>query len=136
MTWCAVDRCPAVICGGPHRVVRTTLGQELLRLDQDPLGEPVDPLAPVPPPTLAEALDSLGSTLARNSRDWSADRADAWLWGALAGWDCEETHEHLPHCFLAMVEVAEQHQWDVVDVARLRGLRAAIRAAAVGAEPG
>ena len=65
-----------------------------------------------------------------------ADRADAWLWGALAGWDCEETHEHLPHCFLAMVEVAEQHQWDVVDVARLRGLRAAIRAAAVGAEPG
>jgi hypothetical protein len=36
--WCKVDDCPASVCGGPHRVVRTTLGEEILRADQEPTG--------------------------------------------------------------------------------------------------
>lgn len=38
--WCDVDACPAVICGGPHHVVRTSMGEEILRLDQQPIGTP------------------------------------------------------------------------------------------------
>lgn len=40
--WCEVDDCPAPICGGPHREVVTTLGVEILLIDQEPLGQPVD----------------------------------------------------------------------------------------------
>jgi hypothetical protein len=39
--WCVVDECPVTICGGPHRAVATTLGNEILRKDQRPLGEPL-----------------------------------------------------------------------------------------------
>lgn len=35
--WCDVDDCPTIICGGPHRKVITTFGEELLRMDQEPL---------------------------------------------------------------------------------------------------
>lgn len=39
--WCSADDCPASVCGGPHRAVETSLGTELLRTDQDPIGAPV-----------------------------------------------------------------------------------------------
>jgi hypothetical protein len=39
--FCAVDDCPSGICGGPHRKVETSLGVELLRFDQEPIGTPV-----------------------------------------------------------------------------------------------
>jgi hypothetical protein len=42
MIWCSVDDCPATICGGPHRIIRTTLGEEIVRFDQKPIGEKLD----------------------------------------------------------------------------------------------
>lgn len=47
--WCEPDNCPASICGGPHREVRTSLGDEILRLGQEPMGQPV---TEPPPPEL------------------------------------------------------------------------------------
>ena len=41
MPWCDPDDCPPAICGGPHREVVTSLGTELLRFDQEPIGTPV-----------------------------------------------------------------------------------------------
>lgn len=38
--WCGPDNCPAAICGGPHHQVRTSLGIELLREGQEPIGTP------------------------------------------------------------------------------------------------
>lgn len=42
LDWCIPDNCPSNICGGPHRVVETDLGVELLRDDQTPLGVPIE----------------------------------------------------------------------------------------------
>lgn len=39
--WCRPDDCPPFICGGPHREVKTSLGVEILRFDQEPVGTPV-----------------------------------------------------------------------------------------------
>lgn len=41
MHWCYEDFCPPEICGGPHRVVWTDFGREILRYDQEPIGTPV-----------------------------------------------------------------------------------------------
>lgn len=40
--WCLVDNCPANICNGPHRLVETDLGTEILRHDQEPIGVPIE----------------------------------------------------------------------------------------------
>ena len=38
---CPIDKCPNSVCGGPHRVVRTDIGDELLKPDQSPIGTPI-----------------------------------------------------------------------------------------------
>lgn len=78
--------------------------------------------------TVAEALDRCGAMVATDSRDWSLGRNDAWLYGLLCGWDCEDDHEHDDVCGGdgAMREVAARHGWSTEDVARLRRYRAAI----------
>lgn len=43
--WCEPDGCPAAICGGPHIEVETTLGVELIRPNQEPIGTPLAPAA-------------------------------------------------------------------------------------------
>lgn len=92
------------------------------------------------PEDLAEALTRLSGALATHSRDWGQDRLDAWLWGLLCGWDCEDhlvwpDHVHGEHCADAgaMREVAARHGWSDEDVARLRRYRAALLAS-TGAE--
>jgi len=50
--------------------------------------------------------------MATNSRDWSTDRSDAWLYGIVLGWGHGE----------AMAELAEQHGWAPEDVRRLKSL--------------
>jgi hypothetical protein len=35
-------------------------------------------------------LDSLESTLAFDSRDWSLSRRDAWIYGIICGWEIED----------------------------------------------
>lgn len=81
----------------------------------------------------AEALFRLSGALATDSRDWGRDSLDAWLWGLLCGWDCEDhlvwpDHEHDEHCADggAMREVAARHGWSDDDVARLRRYRLAL----------
>lgn len=78
---------------------------------------------------LAEALSRVRRMVATDSRDWSRDRSDAWLYGLLCGWDCEDQHEHDDDCGDdgAMRDVAADLGWSGEDVARLRRYRAAIR---------
>ncbi len=44
--------------------------------------------------TTAQALKAIHRHMATDSRDWGQDRGDAWLYGILVGWDCEEVHDH------------------------------------------
>ncbi|MFJ8727688.1 hypothetical protein [Streptomyces sp. NPDC093269] len=37
------------------------------------------------------SLEALRSRITTDSRDWAADKLDAWLWAVLVGWDCENT---------------------------------------------
>lgn len=85
--------------------------------------------------TTAEALTALADVLATDSRDWSRTRGDAWLYGVLVGWDCEDAHDHeLEGCEGAVLsEVADQHGWTAAQRSRLRELRQAIRNATAGA---
>lgn len=69
---------------------------------------------------LHAALTSLRSTMAHNSRDWSTDRADAWLYGVVCGWDD------------VLDDVAAEHGWDPASVARLRAMHAAVEAVTEG----
>ena len=62
---------------------------------------------------------AISDLLAFNSRDWSLDKADAWLWGIVFGWDDETDPAES-----AMPDVARRHGWDEHDVARLRRLHA------------
>lgn len=82
-------------------------------------------------PTIAVVLHGLGNTLAADPRDWGLDRRDAWLYGVILGWDCEECpdgqHDDLCDDGEAMRIVAERHQWSEEDVARLRARRAVFK---------
>lgn len=84
--------------------------------------------------TTAEALTALADILATDSRDWARSRGDAWLYGILVGWDCEEDHDHeLEACAGGVLdEVADEHGWTPAHRSRLRELRQAIRDAAAG----
>ena len=37
------------------------------------------------------SLEALRQRITTDSRDWSADKLDAWLWAVLVGWNCENT---------------------------------------------
>jgi len=82
---------------------------------------------------LADALEAVQRAIATDSRDWGQARGDAWLWGVLVGWDCEESHDHemSSDCEGAMLdEVATQHGWTAAQRSRIKELRRAIREAA------
>lgn len=66
---------------------------------------------------LQEAIDSLGSTMAFDPRDWSKDRRDAWLYEVIVGWG------------EAIDVVCKLHKWDEKTKARLRMLSAAVQEA-------
>lgn len=38
--WCPADDCPTSVCGGVHREVLTSLGIEIVRDGQQPIGTP------------------------------------------------------------------------------------------------
>jgi hypothetical protein len=86
-------------------------------------------------PELREALRSAKDTIVSSARDWSRHGGDAWLWGLLCGWDCEERHEHDDLCGgepsdqeQAVWGMAERHGWTSQHIGRLRRLRAVISA--------
>jgi hypothetical protein len=57
--------------------------------------------------------------MATDSRDWSLDKRDAWLWGIVLGWTNEpgEPVDEDP-----MADVARKHGWSSETVTRLRDL--------------
>jgi len=55
---------------------------------------------------------ALRNLLAFDSRDYSINRRDAWLYGIIMGWD------------RSMDEIAARHGWNEQAVARLRRLHA------------
>lgn len=84
------------------------------------------------PNPVADVLDTLARILAGDPRDWSLDRRDAWLWGVLCGWECEDhprASECDETCTNAMDVVAERHGWNSVEVDVLRTMRTTIREA-------
>jgi hypothetical protein len=80
---------------------------------------------------LADALEAVSRAIATDSRDWGVARGDAWLWGVLVGWDCEEAHAHeYEDCGGgALDEVATRHGWTAAHRSRIKELRSAIREA-------
>lgn len=42
---CPFDKCPITVCGGPHVVVRTDIGDEIVGPGQTPLGTPVSEMS-------------------------------------------------------------------------------------------
>lgn len=77
---------------------------------------------------LYAAIDSATTTMAFSSRDWSARRDDAWLYGILAGWDDDATGGDVDQTGGAMGELAARFGWSDAEVERLRRLRAAVKA--------
>ncbi len=81
---------------------------------------------------LKEAVLSASRCMAFDSRDWSARSSDAWLYGLLCGWDCDDVRDHDEDCREAMSEIAARFGWSQEEVARLRRLRAAVLAVEAG----
>lgn len=59
--------------------------------------------------SIIHPLDSMKACMAFDSRDWSLNKNDAWIYGIVHGWPED-----------ALSEVAEKHKWIPVEVARLR----------------
>lgn len=78
---------------------------------------------------VAETLIAAGRMVTSDSRDWSLSRSDAWLYGLLLGWECDEQHEHDWICGGdgALREVAARHGWGEGDIVRIRRFRAAVQ---------
>ena len=82
----------------------------------------------MPELTLAATLQTVTSRMATNVRDWSDTETDAFLYGVLVGWDCEEQHEHdeVMCCVDALDEVAGRYGWPEEQAATLREMRRVI----------
>ncbi|MFI0233144.1 hypothetical protein [Streptomyces sp. NPDC017086] len=80
---------------------------------------------------LTVVLSWLQAAVAASQRDYANDPYDAYIFGVLAGWECEENHEHGPTCKgqTLMSTLAKTHGWREDYVARLREHRAIVRAA-------
>lgn len=83
----------------------------------------------VDPQILLQALTSLAEMFTFTSRDNSLDRCDAWAYGIVVGWDCEEVHEHDDICggTSAMDTLAHLHGWPEERCQQLRSYRTAFK---------
>ncbi len=79
--------------------------------------------------TTTDALDALRLALTTDSRDWGQARGDAWIYGILVGWDCEEGHDHeWEFCEDGAFDlVADRHGWTAATRSQLKDLRRAVR---------
>lgn len=106
---------------------------EVAALKPNPQGVPED---------LRAALVSMRSGISGDARDWAKYYRDAWLYGIVNGWDCDERLTHPGHecdeidCSGAMESIAATHGWSEDDVARLRTYHLAVLAALGEAEAG
>lgn len=71
-------------------------------------------------------IGALRSAMAFDSRDWSADRADAWLWGIVMGYDGDP--DDPADTDGAWAVVAARHDWTEQTLARLRILHERFKA--------
>jgi hypothetical protein len=71
----------------------------------------------------AEGFDSLEGVCAFDSRDWSVNKRDAWLYGIVCGWDGGQDEDPPED---AMAEMVEQHGWNAEAVERLRRMQQAV----------
>lgn len=69
-----------------------------------------------------EAVETLRSMMATNSRDWGAARDDAWFYGLVVGWgrDPDDLPDPDDDCGDAMPELAARHGWSPETVSHLR----------------
>jgi len=59
-------------------------------------------------------IESITSTLAFATKDWSIDKNDAWIYGVVAGWDDD-----------SLSELQGRFGWTGADIARLKQLHRA-----------
>lgn len=62
------------------------------------------------------ALNSARNTMTLSTKDWSVDRASAWVYGILVGWEDDQ-----------LVELAQRHGWPDSEVLRLDGYHRALK---------
>lgn len=72
---------------------------------------------------LRKALESLRASMVFDPRDWGRVKRDAWMYAILIGWDDDDRPSQV------MDAVAARHGWSAETVARLRRMRAAVKAA-------
>lgn len=65
-------------------------------------------------------FDNLQTLVALNSRDWSADRADAWLYGVICGWNDDPAEE--TDGMETLRSIGAQHQWSDARIEQLGDL--------------
>lgn len=79
---------------------------------------------------LGKALESMHDVIVFDARDWSLDRHDAWLYAILVGWEQEDTDDPTDIREPGVLEqVAARHGWSAATIARIRRMRAAVKAA-------
>lgn len=81
-------------------------------------------------------FDNLQTLVALNSRDWSADRADAWLYGVICGWNDDPAEE--TDGMETLRAIGAQHQWSDARIEQLSGLHrqwSAAKRASIAPEP-
>lgn len=75
------------------------------------------------------SLEALRTRITLDSRDWAADKLDAWLWALLVGWDCEDTTEGHVHNDIdcngdqGLWNIARQHDISTEDTIQAGQLR-------------
>jgi hypothetical protein len=76
-----------------------------------------------------DSLEALRARITLDSRDWSADKLDAWLWAVLVGWNCENTDPAHVHDDIdcngdqGLWNMARQHGIDIGQTIRTGHLR-------------
>lgn len=86
-------------------------------------GEPAPALA-----ALYSALDSAHTRIALDGRDWGSCDTDAWLYGIFVGWDDDPSGGDVDQNGSVLDAIATRFGWSAETVARLRMLRAGVKA--------
>ncbi|MGR6523858.1 hypothetical protein ACU5JM_19665 [Rhodococcus erythropolis] len=73
-------------------------------------------------PLANNPFEALHNLITFSSKDFAADRTDAWIYGIVVGWDNEDADPD-PEDVGAMDEIAATYGWDAQTVAQLRELR-------------
>ena len=71
------------------------------------------------PKPITDAGESLRVAMVTDSRDWSIDKRDAWLYGIIVGWKSEEGKEEGED---PLAELALKHNWTPETIDRLKML--------------